>query len=89
MKKIKLNIEQLKVESFRTSKSNKQTGTVAGNGTYTAPPNCEQTEAEMCEPSDYATNCDATCGHTYCNENSCELSCNGTCGGYTCDYPCK
>lgn len=85
MKKMKLNLSELQVESFETSALNKRRGTVAGNFTGD--------ESEPCGPCE-GTN-DATCyqqfscGATNCGENTCEgNSCDGTCDAF-CSKDCN
>jgi hypothetical protein len=82
--KLKLNLEQLTVDSFDTTATQKERGTVFGEQctcyTQCTCPGC---------PSCDAT-CPNTCAYT-CDDNTCLASCNGTCGGscdgaWTCDY---
>ncbi|HET7230512.1 MAG TPA: pinensin family lanthipeptide [Longimicrobium sp.] len=78
MKKLALNIEELAVESFETSRDMERRGTVRGAS--------ESTEFQIictCD-SDNGT-CDASCQGGCGTGYTC--SCNGTCGGDTCG-PC-
>jgi hypothetical protein len=78
--KLKLNLDQLTVDSFRTDTEPAQKGTVFGEQctchTECTCPGC---------PS-----CDATCAGQYTCDNTCPESCYGTCyGGNTCgDFSC-
>lgn len=77
MKKIRLSLSELKVDSFETIKQPKNIGTIKGNLTATESPQCK---------SEYDCNtyktCDATC-LDLCDpppsNNTCDISCNGTC----------
>ena len=73
--KLKLNLEQLSVDSFDTTASERPTGTVFGEQ-CTCYTNC------TCPG---CPTCDATC------PNTCAASCEGTCDGCTdytaCDCP--
>ena len=92
MKKFKLNLEELKVQSFNTNEKKSTKGTVQGNAGLSEPAYCTYTgcETEHCETLEQATLCQVSCGHTYCNDNTCDgVSCGGTCGGNTCDHPCS
>ena len=77
MKKLKLNLEDLKVESFQTTPEaeGSEEGTVFGFGEHTG-----------------QTYCDAPCFPTICNENTCNgFTCGGTCSNTclaTCSYTC-
>lgn len=73
MKKLALNLSELKVESFEITTSSKQTGTIKGNQV-----NCINTSAIIvaskdCQPTEF--------------ENTCGLSCGGSCL-YTCAHTC-
>jgi hypothetical protein len=83
--KLKLNLEQLTVDSFDTSASEKPRGTVFGEqctcytnctcpGCPTCDASCNGTCGGTCAGSCYGT-CDATC-------NTCAASCYGSCDGY-------
>jgi hypothetical protein len=88
MQKLKLRLDDLQVDTFQTTSSQKQKGTVFGEQctcyTQCTCPGC---------PSCYAScngTCDATCNGTCdasCN-GTCDASCNGTCGD-TCNYTCE
>lgn len=79
--KLKLNLDQLTVDSFRTESEKAQKGTVFGEQctcyTECTCPGC---------PS-----CDATCEGLDTCDVSCEGTCYGgnTCGDLSCDTACK
>ena len=67
MKKLKLNLDEIKIESFQTTELPKTIGTVNGNVTGT------NAECEECAGGSYPTACYTTCpslmrtcGDTYC-----------------------
>jgi hypothetical protein len=81
--KLRLNVEELSVESFSPAPRPEQRGTVKGAGAT----------------EDYNTLCAATvCEHSYCvdntsyntqcNNHSCGCQGGGSVGGYTCDVRC-
>ena len=73
MKKMKLNLEALAIESFDTTHPPAKRGTVFGDQ-CTCPTNCTCPGCPTCDGT-----CPQTCGD----------SCNGTCGGqWTCDPTC-
>ncbi|HEX6912122.1 MAG TPA: hypothetical protein VF142_17095 [Longimicrobium sp.] len=82
--KLTLNLDDLAVDSFDTTRGEKQKGTVFGEQCtcWTA---CGQNTCPGCPT------CDATCNNT-CDDYTCAASCNGTCNnctGWTCDeYTC-
>ncbi len=96
MKKYKLKIDDLKVESFHLeSKSPVSRGTVFANATTKCDPTSFGVECET-EMGPDCSNFD-TCGNLTCNitcENSCNyyVSCNGTmectCMNESCDISC-
>ncbi len=67
--KLRLDLEQLAVDSFHTSESGDKKGTVFGEQ-CTCYTNC------TCPG---CPTCDATCDNT-CGQDTCAASCNGTCG---------
>ena len=79
--KLKLNLDELTVDSFDTMRPAETQGTVFGEQctchTQCTCPGC---------PTCYAS-CNGTCGGT-CGENTCAASCYGTCGAtcYSCNY---
>lgn len=77
MRKLKLSLDSLQVESFDTDASQSMRGTVAGRAVTDYPDECV-TPAGTC-----FKNCsvDATC-------NSCDYSCAGSCWG-TCGASCN
>ena len=103
MKKFKLQLDDLLIDSFSTTPVRKEKGTVYGEQctcrTACSCPGCPTCDASCngscggascygtCDASCYGT-CDASCNGT------CDASCNGTCdyscdGGYTCDATCS
>jgi hypothetical protein len=95
MPKLKLHLEELSVESFDTTATQKAKGTVFGEQctcytqcTCPGCPTCDNTCANTC-----AYTCDdATCAYT-CDDASCAGTCNGcasgdpSCNG-TCYFTC-
>lgn len=84
MRKLKLNLEALVVETFGTGHAPAQRGTVYGRATDRCNTNwsCEGTCGPRCETN--------TCVETYdfyCTPGSCGTSCNLPCVD-TCDAPC-
>ncbi|WP_420128328.1 hypothetical protein [Longimicrobium sp.] len=86
--KLKLNLEDLAVDSFDTMRPAPKKGTVFGEqctcytqctcpGCPTCDASCNGTCGGTCEAS-----CNGTCGGT------CEASCNGTCAGASCGASC-
>ena len=98
MNKLKLNLDELSVESFDTTRNEKATGTVFGEQ-CTCYTQCTCPGCPTCDAT-----CPATCAYT-CDDASCGGSCDctydytcegctqydATCRGYgTCGiYPCK
>ena len=96
MKKLKLHLEDLRIDSFHTTPSEKPRGTVFGEQCtcWTA---CGQNTCPGCPTCD--ASCNGTC-YASCNGScaaTCDASCNGTCdgctwdascGGNSCDYTC-
>ena len=99
MAKLKLNLDQLAVDSFNTEVPEKTSGTVFGeqctcytNCTCPGCPTCDNTCPNTCDAScnGSCVSCNNTCDYT------CGFACGGTqydatCNGYgTCGvYPCK
>lgn len=87
--KLTLNLDDLSVDSFDTTVTEKQKGTVFGEQ-CTCYTQCTCPGCPTCDAS-----CNGTC-YASCN-GTCDVSCNGTCagtcgdtcydtcGGYTCD----
>jgi hypothetical protein len=90
VRKLKLDLEDLSVESFATTpEAHRESGTVFGQNHCTCYTQCTCPGCPTCDAS-----CNGTCGGT------CDVSCNGTCGcpdpsanwsacGRTCDYSCE
>jgi hypothetical protein len=74
--KLTLNLEDLSVDSFDTTATQKAKGTVFGEQ-CTCYTQCTCPGCPTCDAS-----CNGTCGGT------CEASCNGTCNAATCEYSC-
>ena len=84
MRKLKLDLDDLSVESFATTpESRGDGGTVFGQG-CTCYTQCTCPGCPTCDASCNGT-CDASCNGT-CGET--EVSCLNTCGGFTCDESC-
>ena len=80
MGKLKLNLDQLTVDSFDTSATAQKRGTVVGEEQCTCP--------SACDTACTCPGCD-TCDWSECNQQSCAGSCAGsTCDYYTQCYPC-
>lgn len=86
MNKIKLNLDQLKVDSFEISKSGSKLGTVKGEGNNTT-----YTESDNpCESGIIGGNCDTdfqvTCNYTFetCTSPTCIQTCHKTCEPVLC-----
>lgn len=84
--KLKLNLDELAVDSFDTTKNEAKTGTVFGEQctcyTNCSCPGCPTCDASCNGSCDYTcdVSCYGTCGDT------CDNSCNGTCFDYGCGY---
>ena len=76
MKKLKLRLDDLQVDSFQTTMVRKEKGTVFGEQ-CTCRTQCTCPGCPTCDAS-----CNGTCGAS-CN-GTCDASCYGTCGD-TCD----
>jgi len=94
MKKLKLNIDDLKVESFEVNQKNDNSkGTIKGFATATivtrpeGGPDCpgNATDPFYHETCDYAYTCAGTCDVTC--PNTCDVTCGSTCGS-TCGMSC-
>ncbi len=92
MNKLKLRLENLSVESFDTTPTQKAKGTVFGeqctcytNCTCPGCPTCDNTCAYTCDDA----TCPAcpTCGADTCGD-TCDASCYDTCG-FTCYDTCR
>jgi hypothetical protein len=89
--KLKLNLEQLTVDSFDTTTTEKPKGTVFGEQ-CTCYTQCTCPGCPTCDATCAATCDDATCPqcptcYASCN-GSCDASCYGTCAGVTCLNTC-
>jgi hypothetical protein len=83
MKKLRLNLDQLAVETFDVTFTAAQTGgTVRGHVSWPAPATCVNTDCEQNTCAETCRTCPDTCFYS-CGgtcENSCEGSCVATCG---------
>jgi hypothetical protein len=79
MNKLKLRLDDLRVDTFQTTPVQKEKGTVFGEQ-CTCYTNCTCPGCPTCYASCNGT-CDASCNGT------CGVSCDASCGG-TCDYSC-
>jgi hypothetical protein len=88
MRKLKLDLDQLTVDSFDTEARAERSGTVFGEQ-CTCYTNCSCPGCPTCDAS-----CNGTCNtcNASCN-GTCDASCNGTCdiycGGTQYDYTCR
>ncbi len=80
MHKLKLNLEDLSVESFATTPEARHEGGTVFGQQCTCYTQCTCPGCPTCDAS-----CNGTCGGT-CG-GTCDASCNGTCDG-SCDYSC-
>jgi hypothetical protein len=94
VKKIKLSLEELQIDSFATTEVPREKGTVFGEQ-CTCHTACTCPGCPTCDAS-----CNGTCGDSCYGScgDSCYLSCGGTCGasceascdgGYSCAYTCE
>jgi hypothetical protein len=74
MAKLRLNLDQLDVDSFDTSASATAKGTVFG-------------EQCTCYTNCTCPGC-PTCNHTQCGQQTCENTCDDSCWGSCDDYSC-
>ncbi len=83
MKKLKLEIDALKVESFESGGARERGGTVRGHGPATAVCDsvriCNLTVVGSEPGASCGLECTGTCGNTYGD-------CCGASGQFTCDY---
>jgi hypothetical protein len=80
MNKLKLDLEELSVESFDTTPAPRREGGTVFGQQCTCYTQCTCPGCPTCDAS-----CNGTCGGTCAG--SCDASCNGTCGG-TCAASC-
>ncbi len=93
MKKLKLNLDDLKVESFVTIKQESKRGTINGQALTVPVGVCADLSINTYCPTSECVGCnpetqEETCVYTECNQNTCN-TCYNTCDGYgpTCIYP--
>jgi len=93
MKKLKLHLEDLQVDTFQTTAPEKPKGTVFGEqctcytnctcpGCPTCYASCNGTCQVSCNGDCSGATCDASCNGTC--DWTCDNTCGDTCGGYTC-----
>ena len=92
MKKFRLQLDDLQIDSFTTTPVRAQKGTAFGEQ-CTCYTNCTCPGCPTCDASCNGT-CDASCNGTCnCPPDTADYSCGGTCeascGGNTCDYTCQ
>jgi hypothetical protein len=83
MKKFRLELDDLRIDSFSTTPAQATKGTVFGEQ-CTCYTNCTCPGCPTCAASCNGT-CDASCNGT------CDASCGGGCGGetdFSCDFTC-
>ena len=82
MEKLKLNLEDLKVESFELNSEEKKQGTVNGQGL------CTEDFSGCRDVTAYAScvTCGTTCGVNVTCQDTCANTCENTCA-YTCLDP--
>ena len=89
MKKLRLHLEDLSIDSFATTYVKREKGTVYGEQ-CTCPTACTCPGCPTCDASCGGASCAATCAASC--YGTCDASCNGTCdytcGGNTCDPTC-
>lgn len=91
MKKLKLKLDDLRIDSFTTTRVGKAKGTVFGE-------QCTcQSDHYAClqsvDPSCDGMSCDATacgtCGDFSCEDSCVDCTCAASCGGQTCGFTCR
>lgn len=83
MKKLKLALDDLAVETFDTTPAAREKGTVVGEQEpCTCPTQCTCPTCPTC-----CNTCEATCPYT-CDDNTCANTCENTCDDFTCIYTC-
>lgn len=103
MRKMKLELEALEVESFTTGSGN-GVGTVRGHdstdqtycgcqteqtGDYCVATDADGTKVIMCQPTVAGTCHGPTCDYGTCNDPTCKGdTCGSTCEHTFCDMPC-
>lgn len=82
MKKLTLNLDELRVESFETTPPlQDQRGTVNAHSEQTTEGDTDDWRCYKLPGATQGATCMATCQATC---NTCNYSCDGTCGGGTC-----
>jgi hypothetical protein len=93
MKKLRLVLDDIRVDSFDVTRERAERGTVRGHVCCCGCVPCCCTGGDSCGGS--CDTCVTGCGTCYTNcgscagQYSCDYSCGGSCGDYTCDpYNC-
>ncbi len=86
MRRLKLDLKDLKVESFETNSSDRKKGTVLGqSGAGCTLPACTEFDPTCDSTCLFQPTCDETCPNTCGNTcPTCHWSCVGTCDDITC-----
>ena len=90
MKKLKLRLEELRIDSFTTTAVEKAKGTVFGEQcTCQSDHECILATVDVscdgtCEPTAYDT-----CGELTCEDSCYQCTCVASCGGQTCGWTCR
>jgi hypothetical protein len=87
MKKLKLRLDDLRIDTFATTRVEKAKGTVFGEQ-YTCQSYdyvCPATGDESCDAACDTAAC-GTRGELTCEESCVDCTCQASCGGQTCGY---
>jgi hypothetical protein len=83
MKKIKLNLESLEVESFAAAEDTREGGTVRGNGGSNRA--CNSAMSCLADTCYFYSCFESDCGG--CVTHTCDLNCTASCTN-SCNEPC-
>lgn len=90
MRKLRLRLEELRIDSFTTTAVEKAKGTVLG-AQCTCPSHdhaCLATGDVSCDASCDAAAC-GTSGDLLCADSCVDCTCQASCGGQTCGWTCR
>jgi hypothetical protein len=87
MNKLKLQTDDLRVESFETTRAVKEKGTVVGEQQCTCPTQCTCPGCPTCDQSCNGTCAGVSCAYT-CDDSCYYGSCVETCANYGGAQPC-
>ena len=87
MKKLKLQLDDLRIDSFATTPVAKAKGTVFGEECPSEDP-CLATVDVSCDGACEAT-AYGTCGELTCEDSCYQCTCVASCGGQTCGWTCR